>query len=117
MTYKEKVIEIINKNITGYTKSKFTRNDEPFDVLADIGTIIKEIEALEEPDYEVGDEVYMITKTHERVTMQGKFKGVKVEIIPDFVNIVVDPKRVFKTKEAAEQALKELRKIEFKEGD
>jgi len=69
MTYKEKVIEIINKNITGYTKSKFTRNDEPFDVLADIGTIIKEIEALDEPDYEVfivPDEIKVIGTKQEQ---------------------------------------------------
>jgi len=87
---------------------------------ARLPSVIEDINKLKTytmPEFKVGDEVYMITKTHERVTMQGKFKGVKVEIIPDFVNIVVDPKRVFKTKEAAEQALKELRKIEFKEGD
>ena len=63
----------------------------------------------DEADYEVGDNFYY---PYQGFARAGKVKKVILGIIE-----IADDAKVYKTKEEAEQALKELRKIEFKEGD
>ena len=73
----------------------------------------------DEPDFKVGDEVWYIYNE------DGVLKRIVHAIIGSittmrhgsFFNFNTPMSTAYKTKEAAEQALKELRKIEFKEGD